>query len=473
MSVDTSTIIEAFVVDQAFINRANPISDFLIESFGTVATLTPKAFSYFNNPAVYQDRRAPSSRNINWNAETSPSIVVDETSYSGFVTTINNLPSPASSGFFKLVDKLLFNHDISVSREDLEATLIGDPEIAEIYVPDSFVLSTNLVEGTFYFSSGVEDTVDVPAFTKFSIELPSGSTTITYVITLFASTQAWITGYDISTIVKVIPPLPYSDIYSGSLVSTGTNMFSTADLTATLNYNTARETIGTVSISGSAIFIAIAVDSEGNTAPIPFNLLYKGRSPTRAEMRQAIRDELADSGVGTLLGWEVRLPGVYITGRFYLVPLWDLTITKPDQILYPSILDYDLIKLKANNILESTGFGDLSEYMDIVPVYYNRMTVMTAPDITGIIDIAKINTLIPDYQNFSTDEDNFEYMNSFTKEFSRKLNQILSLDNTNTSSDEFIITNENLLTFYSFVVGKYEMCVITKDNYNEIMESVQ
>lgn len=473
MPVDTSTIIEAFVVDQAFINRANPISDFFIESFGSVATLTPKAFSYFNNPAVYQDRRDPSSRNINWAAETSPSIVVDETSYSGFVSTINNLSVSASSGFFKIVDRLLFNYDPSRSHENLEDILIGDPEISAIYVPNSFLLSATLEEGTFYFSSGLDNTVDVPTFVKFSIQLPSGSTTITYVITLFTSVEAWLTGYDISTIVKVVPPLPYSDIYSGSLISTGSNIFSTANLSATLNYNTTKETLGTVSVSGTIMFIAIAVDVEGNTAPIPFNILYKGRIPTRSEIRAAIRDDLLISGVGNLSGWEARLPGVYISGRFYIVPLWDLTYTKPDQILFPSILDYDLIKEKTNLILESTGFGDLSSYMDVIPVYYNRMTMMAVPDITGVVDIQKLSTLISDYQNYSTDEENFEYMDEFTKTFSSQLNRVLALDSTDQTSDEFIIITENLLTFYSFVVDKYEMCVITKDNYNTIMESVQ
>lgn len=473
MPVDTSTIIEAFVVDPAFINRSSPISDFPIESAGSVATLTPKAFSYFNNPAIYQDKRATLSRDVYWNAETSPSLVVDETSYSGFVSTINNLPDPVSAGFFKIVDRLLFNYNPSTSNAQLETDLINDPDISEIYVPDSFVLSTNLQEGTFYYSSGTSGVVEVPASAKFSITLPSGSTSITYVITVFAGTDAWINGYDISTIVKVVPPLPYGDIYSGSLISTGSNQFSVANLTATLAFNTTQQTLGTVSISGTTMFIAIAVDGDSNTAPIPFNILYKGRAPTRAEIRAAIRQALDDSNVGTLQGWEDRIPGVYITGRFYLVPLWDNTFTKPDQVLFPSILDYDQIKEKANLILESTGFGDLSQYMDVLPVYYNRMTVISSPDITGIVDIAKLNTLIPDYQNYSTDEDNFEYMNLFTKQFSSQLNQILALNTTGEVSEEFVIITENLLTFYSFVVDKYEMCVITKDSYNTIMESVQ
>jgi hypothetical protein len=473
MPVDTSTIIEAFVVDGAFINRSNPISDFPIESDGAVATLTPKAYSYFDNPAVYLDKRAASSRVTKWVAETSPSIVVDETPYSGFVSTINNLSTPVSNGLFKIVDKLLFNYDDSLSKPDLEAALLADPDIADIYVPDSFSLAASLVEGTYYYSSGTSGNIDVPKFARFSIEVPSGSTTTTYVITLFASVEAWLSGYDISTIVKVVPPLPYSDIYSGSLVSTGSNIFSTANLTATLTYNTTKETLGTVQISGIIPFIAIATDPQANTAPIPFNILYKGRPPTRSEIRAAIRTELLNSGVGNQAGWEIRLPGVFITGRFYIVPLWDQTYTKPDQVLFPSILNITKAVGRVNTILDSTGFGDLTELMDIFPVYYNLMSVGAVPDTTGIVDVQLINELIPDYQNFSPEEDNFEYMNTFTKTFSTQLNQVLALNTTNQTSDDFVVIEENLLTFYSFVVGEFEMCVITKECYNTIMESVQ
>jgi len=471
--VDTSTIIEAFVVDSAFINRSNPISDFPIENFGAVATLTPKAYSYFDNPAVYKDNRGPSSRVVGWAAETSPSIVVDETSYSGFVSAINNLSTPVSSGLFKLVDRLMFNFNSSETSAEIEADLLADPDIADIYVADSFSVSASLVEGTFYYASGTPGTVDVPKFIKFSIEIPSGSSTTIYVITLFASVEAWLTGYDISTIVKVVPPLPYADIYTASLVSSTANQFSTANLTATLSYNTTKETLGTVSISGITTFVAIAVDAQGNTAPIPFNILFKGKTPTRSQIRTAIRDELLNSGVGTETGWEARLPGVFITGRFYLVPLWDLTYTKPDQVLFPSILNLATITEKTNLILESTGFGDLKDSMDILPVYYNRMTVMAVPDLTGVVDVQLLNEIIPDYQSFSTVEDNFEYMNAFTKSFATQLNTVLTLDTTDTSSDDFVVIEENLLTFYSFVVGKYEMCVVTKTCYATLMESVQ
>lgn len=473
MPTDYGNTIEAFLVDPAFTDHSKAINGFLVDEAGKVAALTPKALSYFSQPAAFSDKRTPSSRITNWFPETSPSMVVDENVYSGFVNAVNALTTPMSNGYFKLVDKLLFNYDPDVSKADLEQSLLDDVDIASIYVPGSFVLSATIVEGDIYYLSGTVDTVEVPSFATFSISLPSGSGTTDYVITLFTSVEAWLTGYDVSTIVKVVPPLPYERIYNASLVNTIDNVFSTAALTATLSYNTTHALLGSVTVSGITEYNAVLVDEAGNTASIPFNILYKGRSPTLSEIREAIRNELLNSGVGTEEGWEARIPGVFVAGRFYIVPYWDETFTKPDQVLFPSILGYTTLGTKVNKILESTAFGDIRSHADIFPVYYNRMTMAAVPDLTGVVDIQHLSAVVPDYQSYAPDEENFSYMAEMTRTFALQLNQILAIDVGALPPGIFTPITENLLTFYSFVVGKYEMCVITKLCYETIMESTQ
>lgn len=466
-------VIEAFLIDNAFLDRSKTINEFLLDEVGRVCALTPKALSYFSKPSAFQDKRDAGSRVVSWFPETTPAMVVDEDTYTGFVDNINNLTSPVSSGFFKLVDRLTFNYDTNQSAEDLESILLGDPEISAIYVPDSFVLSASLIEGTVYLNSGTELTVEVPSFIKFGITITTGSTPETYTITLFTSVEAWLSGYDISTIVKIIPPLPYNQLYSDSLINSEANVFSTAAMTATLSYNTTNALLGNVTVSGITEYVAIVVDLAGSTAAVPFNILYKGRSPTLSEIREAIRTELLTSGSGTAEGWELRIPGVFVAGRFYLIPFWDMTYEKPDQVLFPSVSDYTTMGTKLNQILDSTAFGDLRDQASIVSVYYNRMTLAAVPDLTGIVDIQKLSEIIPDYQNYSPDDENFAYMTELSKAFAEQINQVLALDTTNTTSDDVAILTENLLTFYSFVVGKFEMCVITKLCYNTIMESTQ
>lgn len=473
MPTTPPTFIEAFVMDRAFIDQTKSINGFLLEEVGKVGALTPKALTYFNTPAQFQDSRVPSTREINWAPETAPAVIVDEDTYSGFVETVNNLTVPVSTGFFKLVDKLLFNYDSNVTHPTLEAALLADTDIADIYVAGSFILSATILTDDIYHSDGTVVSADVPTFVTFSLILPSGSTTITYTITLFTSVDAWLVGYNTSTIVKVVPPLPYDQLYSASLINNTANVFSTAAMSATLSYNTTRVLMGSVSVSGITEYLGVLVDVSDNTAAAPFNILYKGRSPTLSEVRQAIRDALAASGVGTLEGWQARIPGVYISGRFYVIPFWDLTYEKPDQVIFPSINHYKTLAEKSNQILDSTAFGDISEYIDIFPAYYNRMTMASVPDLTGVVDVVQLNTLIPDYQNFSSDDENFAYMLTNTQIFADKLNQILAIDSTDAVSNDFVTITENLLTFRSFVIGRYEICVITKVCYNTIMESIQ
>lgn len=101
------------------------------------------------------------------------------------------------------------------------------------------------------------------------------------------------------------------------------------------------------------------------------------------------------------------------------------------------------------------------------------MTVAACPDLTGIVDINLLKSIIPDYQNFSPEEENFAYMDPLTQEFSKSLNYILAIDAGAMPPGIYIPITENLLTFYSFVIGRYEICVITKQCYTDIMESIQ
>jgi len=175
----TPTIIEGFVIDPAFLDQSKAINGILVDESGNVGTLTPKALSYFDQPAVYKDSRDPGDRVVNWTPTTNPSLVVDETKFSDFVTAINGLVSPVSTGFFKLLDKLFFDYNAGTSHEDLEAALVADEDIAAVYVADSFAMSATIVSDNVYASNGATTSVSVPTFVTFSIEIPHGSDTET------------------------------------------------------------------------------------------------------------------------------------------------------------------------------------------------------------------------------------------------------------------------------------------------------
>lgn len=462
--------VEAFITDMAFTDQRQTINDALADSSADVAALTPKALTYFNTPSEFIDRRNPIDRDVNWIATTSPKFVVDQVSFTNFVETINDLGSTISTGFFKIIDRLLFNYNGSTTASVIETFLAEDVDTAPIYVPNSFSISALTVQGTLFNISGTP-TVTIPSFVTFTISVLSGTTVVYYKITLYASVLSFLSGYNISTISVIIPPLPYSSLYSGSLIGQNSNIFSTATITASLSYNTARALLENTTVSGMSTYNAVLVDTSLNRATVPFNVLFKGQRPTAQALREAIREAVLNSGIGNANGWRLRIPGLFVIGRYYLIPLWDKTFTKPDQVIFPSINSItDYISI-GNSILESLGQGDLTVHMDALSVYFNRMTVIAVPDVTGEDPTVLLSTIIPDYQDFSPVDENFVYMSQVSQKFATDLNTFISADANNTPSI-YSPTEENELSFYTFEVGGYEMCVITQENYAEIRESI-
>lgn len=473
MPTTESTVIEAFLVDPGFSNQTHAINDILTPAPNKVATLTSKSLAYFTTPSVYQDVRLPAGRAVNWSAESIPQLVIDDSVFGSFVSVINAQSSPVADSFFALLDMLFFNYTPGRTHSQIETDLLSNAAIAEIYVPGSFSLASQTLNGTVYRSNGGTNTVAVPTRATFQVTLPSGSTSITYTLTVFTSVDAFLLGYTVSSIVAVIPPLTYETIYTASLVTTNTNVFSTAATTATLNYNTTKALLGTVAVSGISEYSAILTDTLGNSVPVPFNILYKGRAPILTEIREAIRAALLASGIGDEAGWHAKFPGVFIVGRFYLIPLWDQSYAKPDEIVFPSLVHVPTARLVAQQVLDALGISTIGDHLDLLPVYYNTMTTIGVPDGAGIIAGNQLSSLIPDYQSYPTETENFFYMSATTQSFAKQLNAIIALDNTNGTSPIYTPLTENLLTFYSFVINSYELCVITKACYTDLRESSQ
>jgi hypothetical protein len=469
---DQSVTIEGFVTDNAFVNTSKNINDIYVDDGINVGALTIKALSYFNKPAVFDDKRSPASRTVNWPAVSSPHLVIDETVFPMFVSTINGLSNSAPAGFFKLIDLLLFYYQPTASHAAKEASLLADADIAAIYQPGSFAQSTTLLTDAVYITNGASLQVTVPSYITFSITLPTGSTQTTFALKLYTSVAAWLAQYNYSTIVQVINPLPFSQIFSAPLVTTTANIFATATVTAELNYSTTAALLGSVSVSGVVEYKAIITDGSATTS-VPFNLLYKGRAPTQFEIRNAIKTALLGSGVGDAPSWKARIPGVFVSGRFYVIPLYSQTYTKPDQVIFPRIAPLSSYAELTNKIMTPLGYGDVSDYVDVIGVYYNRMTASVIPDLSGTVAISHLSTLIGDYQDYSPTDDQFNYMLPLTQLFARNLNQMLAIDAGAQPPGVYTPNTEGQLTFYIFTMGDYEVCVITSACYADILGSTQ
>jgi hypothetical protein len=126
-----------------------------------------------------------------------------------------------------------------------------------------------------------------------------------------------------------------------------------------------------------------------------------------------------------------------------------------------------------NKILGSLGYGDNSPFIDVFQIYYNRMQATAIPDRSGSVGISQLRTLIPDYQDYSPNDEQYAYMAELSQSFARELNLILAVDSKAATSDIYTVNVEGVLSFYSFTMGSYEVCVITKQCYETVLESTQ
>ncbi len=461
--------IEAFVTDEAFINLTSPVNDLTVNQNTAVGVLNNRALTYFNVLSQYRDSRNPNTRDVNWAATSSPKLMVDGQVFQNFVSIINGLNTSINLGFFKIIDRLLFKYSSSQTLNQIETYLTTDTNTSAIYVPGSFSISTNTLTGTLFNVSG-SPTTTVPVWASFTIAVLSGSTILNYDVRVFVGLKSFLEEYSFSTIAAVIPPLPYSDLYSDSLLVANTNQFSTANLTTSLNYSTSKAVLENSTITGVSKLTATLVDIANNRVDIQFNFLYKGQIPTQENMRDAARAAVLGSGIGTEEGWKIRIPSLFILGRYFIVPLWDQTYQKPDQLIYPNMYKLTTLKTIGNTIFESLGQGDISNNLQLINLFYNKIAAIVLPDPLAGDPVPDISTLFSDYQDYSTSEENFVYMEQNTKFFASRLNTLITQELTNDPTIQEP-SQERILRFYTFEVAEYEMCIITKDNYLSILES--
>lgn len=469
----SNATIEGFVTDLAFTDQTKNTSDLFPSSTANVAELSSNALSYFSTPTAIIDKRTPTDRAVNWAAQTRPRIVVDHDVFDTFTATIAALPLASLNQLFSIVDKVLFNYLPTDTPAGLETFLTSNVSTKDVYVAGSLSVSTRIVTDNVYVDGAAPKQISVPAFVAFDVLVPSGSTTKTYSLKLYASISAWLSGYSQSVIAEVIPPLPYEKLLNESIHTATDNIFSTATLSATLSFNTVEARLKSTVVSGMFEFRAVLQDSS-NTVGVPFNILYKGRVPTLFEIRNAVKQKLLNSGVGDETAWKKRIPGVFVSGRFYVVPFWDNTYAKPDQLLFPNVIGFNDMSSITSQILSTLGYSDVRDYMDIISIYYNHMTASVIPDLSGSFTVKRLSDIVPDYQSYSASDEQFGYMQDTTKAFVRDLNTVLSIASSTTPVSAVYGPNtEGALSFYSYTAGNYEICVITKSCYQAILESVQ
>ena len=463
-----STPVYAFVGDRSFVNSEYDFTS-LLET-GGIGQLTQNGLSFFNDLEVLKDTREASSRDINFVTNYTSSLAVDNFFFSSFVNDVNTLTSTQIGYIFQIIDALFFQ--TFSSQSDVETFLTTTDGIKTFYVAQSLTYPSTKVEGTVYPTGNTsgESYSTYPCATV-TLSLPTGTTSTEYQVTFYVQNDYWVNNYPESNIIGVSPPLSYQDLLELPLNTTNQNILTTASNTVELNYNNFSSDLQKESVSGYLMFNVKVIDTANAvTVLAPFLILYKGTTPTIPQIRTAIKNAVINSGVGTQAQWKQRIPELFILATVYLIPLYDVVTTLPNQDLYPSVADISTAVNRTNAIAPTLGTTYISQNLEIVSANYEG--IMVASIGLPLQDGSAPNTLLsmfPTYQNTGSTDPNFQNMSQIAQQFSLTLSECLAVAFGNTTSTIYFPTTSDHLTYVSFESQQYEYCVITKECYTNLL----
>lgn len=470
-------VIEGFLIDTAFIDRVKSVHGILSTDANQIGAMTPHAITYFNTPTKMSDTRTAGTRAVGWAATTTSSLLVDSTVFPSFSNIYPSMTSAQIGALFAIVDRLAFMNDPTATSDVIEASLVGDATISEIYVAGSATRSINTTLVPVWLDNETQVPISVPNYVRFDISIPVGEVSTTATFLIYLNCDTFTQSYSKSTVVVVTPPLDYNTLLNAPIKSTTSNVFTAASLSATLAYKLQSPDMAISTMSGQASYSVTLVDGS-DTVDVPFNLMYKGRFPTVSQIRDAIRSDIVASGVGTTDQWRVRAPGLFIISRFYIFPLWDKTYTKPTVVLNQAILQIrDLIKIN-QTVMVQAGLSVALETQAVIPSGYDDILLIAVPDASYTpTDETQdgsqyILDYFPDFQTCSSVEPIYALLSPDTQLFIKRLNDLLAKSSGASSTDVTPVTQEGTLSYYSVTVSELEICLITKECYMALVKEL-
>lgn len=454
--------VQLYVLDPAFTNRNIPSAPFF-HNAGGIAKLSSRGLSYFSTPCAITDPRITTTRSVAWAPETRAICLVDQSVYGEFVTALTMASASVTAALFGIIDILAFNYSPGILAATLETTITENSELSPYYQANTLTIggATNL--GTIYSSDLTTTSITCPTKVGFVLNVPSGSSTLSYAITVWLDNTTFLNNYTNSTITDVIPPINYSDLLSlpfSTTTGTMTSVAATAAFTQPL-INTA---IMATEPSGYAAYVAKVYD--GTTIiNVTFGITYVGQIPTFSAMRAAILAAVEASGVGTTAQWQIRIPELFIQSRIYLIPLWDQTVSSGGGTVYTGIASPNQMLAKASSVLGAEPVGSLvSQYGQILTAAYDLLPIVAVPDsITQPID--SLQTLYPTYQAYAPTNPAFLYMATATQNFATLLNTALPVAAGLATNTAFPVIIDGPMSYISFTQQFTEFCILTKSFY--------
>ena len=214
--------------------------------------------------------------------------------------------------------------------------------------------------------------------------------------------------------------------------------------------------------------------SSTQTVELPFALCYCGAHvPSGLECRQAIKEYLQNSTGANDEVLEAVFPDLFVSARFYVVPLWDMYTQLTEREVYNSVNNFYGILTRAKQIFPEVDETFLEDHLELLTNGQNKMLSLVLPDELNT-DYFSVLEQHPTYQDYTSSSQvaGWKYMTAATQEFASKLISCMSVLTGNSTSSAFVEANENDFTYLTFTSGASEYYVMEKDSYQNYLASL-
>lgn len=364
-----------------------------------------------------------------------------------------HLPEEERHLLFKLVEKLYTAE--STALEVLEEDLTTDPQYSVVYIRESLRL------GTKFTGTGLAADVLGPKtmrdYIQFEINLSVGRVEFK----LWMSRVMFAADYPLSTISRVAFPCEAGILLNPGKVAT---VVDAVIQSTKFSFISLEDEVRLGDHSGLLVYETKYVINSNTIKMMPFGILYKGAKPGTLEIRKAIRDKLLSTGLADKSVWENILPDLFVVGQFFIAPIWNNTVVRPERSIFPSILKLASIGNVYKSLFPNFDPEYIADKQEMLTCAHSEIFLLCLADPSNETAFS-IRALHPTYQLHSPQNSNYNYMEQKTREFSLRLNRCMGVLMGENVLDEFVENIFDDRTYLSFVSGGIEYHVLTKDSY--------
>lgn len=433
-----------------------PLLEYGETSLPPVCFLDDKIENYFNRKLSVRDPRT--NRNVpTFEGVIKVHVDADQLEETHIFTTL--LPQQLADVFS------LFEHIYTAgtkATEILEQELVTDPLYSVFYVPNTLRLGRTYV-GTGLPTShpSADQMVDC-----FSLEVVFNEVNTSFKIWMNRSKFA--SDYPISTISKVILPCDHKYLLNPSsfanIVETiiKSNEFSFAELDSNIHSG---------DHSGLLTYKTKYNVSSTSVKLMPFGILYKGATPSSLSICEAIREKLLGYGTAPKEVWESLFPDLFVTGQFFIVPVWDNVSVRTDRVMFPSIVNIKKISTLLKELFPNIPSNFVEDHQEVFTCAQSEIFLLSIPDQLNATQFSLLD-VHPTYQFYSPQNQTHAYMEPKSKDFSIRLNRCMAVLAGETVLEEFVENRFDDRRYLSFVSYGVEYHVMLKEDYLDFVTSL-